>query len=421
MKKNPAVILLGLLIIITGSTIFSQESKETKLSETTLSNDLSYYNKTASQNKLNDNDRYYILQKIYDKYKNSDVSLISLEAEISKVKPAKKPAQAEATPQTNTSTSETTKVQEPAVAVNSSALPAADPAKENEVPAKTLAESDIKNYKIDQGDILSINVMPAKELSVESVVKPDGTITMQLIGVIKAEGKTVIDLENSISRALSVYVASPKVSIGMKYFNKRQIFILGEIRKPGSYPFKENFRLFDLITAAGGLTTTAGKKNIKVHRGESLERKTIAVNLEEIMATGDFSKDLVLQSGDIVEIPKETKKVSVIGDVRSPGSYEWREDLFILDVVSLAGGPNDTAKMNSVKVFRGTESARQTFEIDLKRIMDGETQLDMRLQSADIVYIPKKPLASNQWFVSNLLPWLSLVSMVFVIITFTNK
>ena len=404
-----SAILLCAAFTLISSSVFAQQ-KEVPLTEKTLKNDISYYQKTAEQNKLNSNDRYYILQKILKKYNNSKVNLSILDVEINKVKPKEIPVE----------TPPEFVVEKPKV---EPIKPKAEPIKpkaEPDKPKTKLVENDLTNYKIETGDILSISVRPAKELSQESVVKPDGTISMPLIGNISAQGRTVEELTQFIEKGLSVYVTSPKISIGMKSFNRRQVFIMGEVNRPGSIEYRNQFRLYDSITSAGGLTQNAGIKNIKVHRGDAQNRKTLNVDLETILKTGDFSKDFILEPGDIVEIPKEPKKISVIGEVRSPGSADWRDNLTVLDVVSNAGGPTDTAKLGNVKVFRGPESSRETIEINLKSIMDGKTQLDIKVEPGDIIYIPKKNLASGQ-FLATVMPWLSLVAMVLVITTYMGK
>ncbi|MBU0951791.1 MAG: SLBB domain-containing protein [Elusimicrobia bacterium] len=427
MNKKPAILLCAVFVLISSSP-FAQQ-KTAVLTEKNLKNDISYYQKTAAQKNLNPSDRYYVLQKILKKYRNSKVNLAVLDAEINKVKPKEAPAKPITKPVVPVVSSPIPSVPTvPAIPAVPAPKPAAVKPKIEQVKPKTenkpkteQVDNDLSNYKIETGDVLSISVRPAKELSQESAVKPDGTISMPLIGNISAQGATIEELTQFIEKGLSVYVTSPKVSIGMKSFNRRQVFIMGEVNRPGSIEYRSQLRLYDSITIAGGLTKNAGIKNIKVHRGEAQNRKTLDMDLESILKTGDFSKDFILEPGDIVEIPKEPKKISIIGEVRSPGSYDWRANLTVLDVVSTAGGPTDVAKLNAVKIFRGQEAARETIEIDLKSIIKGKTQLDIKVEPGDIVYIPIKGYVSNQWLLPVVMPWLTLVAMVLVIASYMGR
>jgi len=372
--------------------VFSIEEQKT-LSEETLKSDLSYYKKISTQKNLTNNDKYYILLKIYDKYKNTSIDKSGLLREIKKVKPD---------------------FQEE----NSTEIKSDKKIQETKPPE---SEKEKEGYRIEQGDVLSIFVQPADELSRETIVLQDGTIDFPLIGNVKAKGLTAKELSKVIEQGLSLYVTKPSVSVRVKYFSRRQVFVMGEVLRPGAYEYRENLRLFDLITTAGGFTQFSGTKNIKVHRGEPQDRKTINVDLDEILKSGDLSKDFILEPGDIVEVPRQPKKISVIGEVRTPGNYDWKENMFVLDAVSVAGGPGDLAKLGSVKIFRETGTSRKTFEVNLKKVMSGNTQLDKKLEPGDIVFVPKKTLASGQWFVNTVLPWLSLISLVLVIIAYTPK
>ncbi|MFN3967010.1 MAG: SLBB domain-containing protein [Endomicrobiia bacterium] len=370
-------------------------TEQQNLSEETLKSDLSYYKKLSIQKNLTDNDKYYILLRIYEKYKDTSIDISNLIKEIKKVKP-----DFQAKSSTKAKSDEEIK-------------------KNQEIKSET--EKIKEDYKIEEGDVLNIFVQPANELSRETIVLQDGTIDFPLIGNIKAKGLTAKQLSKVIEDGLSLYVTRPSVSVSIKYFSRRQVFVMGEVVRPGAYEYRENFRLFDLITTAGGFTQLAGTKNIKVHRGEPHSRKTININLDEILRSGDLSKDFVLEPGDIVEVPRQPKKISVIGEVRNPGNYDWKEDMFVLDAVSIAGGPSDLAKLGSVKIFRETQESRKTFEVNLRKVMSGNTRFDKKLEPGDIVFVPKKTLASGQWFVNTLLPWLSLISLVLVIIAYTPK
>jgi len=371
------------MLIYSFSLVYSQQ---TNLTQKQLEADLQYYYKTVKQKNLTPNDKLYILNRIYDKYKNSNLDLTKLKQEIDLVKS-----------EINQQKEEKQKITQPD--------------KEKFLPTD--------DYKISAGDILFIRVSPAEELSKEVVVSADGKIVFPLIGAIKVEGYTIKEAEKILQKNLAVYITQPKVSITVKLYSRKQVFILGEIKSPGGYLYKDGLKLFELISQAGGLTKYAGTRNIKIYRGEKKEQKVIIANLDEIIA--DPSKDILLLPGDIVEVPKQPKTISVIGEVTYPGMYEWYEQLDIIQALSLARGYTATAKLSSVKIFRETSSGqKQVINVNVAEILNGNLQKNVILEPGDVVYVPKKPLVPATWFVNTVLPWLALISSVLLLITYLS-
>jgi len=247
MKK----IYFFIMLLLFCSVIYSQQTKFTK---NQLDSDLQYYYKTYQQKNFSPNDRLYFLNKLYEKYKNSGLNLTKLEQEISIVKNELKQQSVETS----------TQVQK------------LEPKTGQKPTNKDITEQKnylIDDYKISAGDILFVRVSPSEDLSKEVVVSPDGKIVFPLIGTIKIDGYTIKEAEQIIQKNLAVYITQPKVSISVKLFSKKQVFILGEVKNPGGYSYKDGMKLFELISLAGGITQFAGTKNIKIYRGEKKRTK----------------------------------------------------------------------------------------------------------------------------------------------------
>lgn len=389
------------------------------LTQKDLQNDLNYYYKITKQKKeLSANDKLYILDRIYQKYKNSNLDLSSLTKEIEKVK-----LQIEQEKKLNTEVSSKTALTQETFYLKISSPTLQDEQKNPSISTIPLDTSQSKKfiedekYKISVGDILYIRVLPAEDLSSEVIVAPDGKISFPLLGTLKVEGLTIKELQQTLEKNLSVYISKPKVSIVIRYFAKKQVFIMGEVRNPGGYQYHEGLKLFELISLAGGFTQHAGTKNIKIYRGEKGKQKTITVNFEEIIT--DTSKDIILEPADIIEVPKQPKSISIIGAVVSPGSYEWQDNLDILKALSLAGGPAEIADLTSIRIFReNPDGTKKLINVNAKKLLKGDLNRNIKLQPADIVYVPKKPFVSGQWIVNTLLPWTSLIISIFIIITY---
>lgn len=300
-------------------------------------------------------------------------------------------------------------------AVTEKPVPAATAPQTSAGGTQKKSASSLVNYTIEAGDVLSIAVYPSEELSREVIVQQDGTIAFPLIGNAQARGITPKALEENLTRRLGKYIADPQVSVTVKQFSRRQIFITGEVRSVGAYSFKENMRLMEFISSAGGFTDEANRALVKIYRGPSDKRVIHTVDVGELIKSGDFSKDFLLEPGDIIEVPRGKARVAVLGDVHGAGYYDYRENLTLLELVSLASGFTDTAQITKVSIIRTDPDKGQVVtKVDLKKILSGEAP-DIKVQSGDTIYFPKKTIASANWFVNNILPWLSLLSIVLII------
>ena len=131
-------------------------------------------------------------------------------------------------------------------------------------------------YIIGPEDILEITVWKNADLSKQVQVRPDGRISLPLLGDISAVAKTPVQLTEEISTGLRAYMESPTISILVKEVNSYQIYVLGEVNKPGKYPLKSKTTLLQGITVAGGFTTMAARNKIVIFRfskdGEGLTK-----------------------------------------------------------------------------------------------------------------------------------------------------
>lgn len=340
--------------------------------------DMLYYYKFSEEHNLNINDKLFLLYKMRDKYQGQDIDIGVINDEIKKA--------------------EENWLNEPetpppyVTGISSSALANILYSTAN-VQQQTVNKIELiqqSEYMIQTGDVLGIKVYPNDEVSGEVIVRPDGTIKIPLAGTVIAQGQSIGQLENYIQKSLSRYLVSPKVTIEIRHSSENEILITGEVRNPGIYSYKDNLRLLELVAVSGGFTTSANVQEIKVYRGKRGERKVLVLNAEDVTKSGDLSKDLILQRGDIIEIQRATKKISIIGAVTTPGNYDYRDGLKVLDAVSLAGGPIQSARLLSVKVFRESETTKETFDVNLDEIMKGKTNLDKELKPSDIIFVPYK-------------------------------
>jgi polysaccharide export outer membrane protein len=160
-----------------------------------------------------------------------------------------------------------------------------------------------ENYQIGVGDLLQIEVYDEPDLSKEVRVLTDGLISFPLLGSLGAEGLTVEELQDEITRGLAEkYLVDPHVTVFVKEFSR--IYIFGEVKNPGSFPLYGKMTVFEAITLAGGFTEVANKNNVKIVRQSKGREQSLEVDIDRITKHGDSSEDASLKANDRVIVSR---------------------------------------------------------------------------------------------------------------------
>jgi polysaccharide export outer membrane protein len=159
------------------------------------------------------------------------------------------------------------------------------------------------DYVIGQGDVIEVFVWRNDQLSREVVVRPDGKISLPLLQDIQAEGFTVVQLKNQITRLLTEHLDNPRVSVIIKAIKSYRVSVLGRVRNPGVYPITGKTTLAEAIALAGGFTEWADKGDITVVSNEGGEEKKVIINYKKIASGKDPSQNIILRRGDIIIVP----------------------------------------------------------------------------------------------------------------------
>ncbi len=160
------------------------------------------------------------------------------------------------------------------------------------------AADESKDYRLQAGDDIEIFVWQNPDISRTLTIQNNGEISYILMENITAAGATRGELAAKITEKLSSYIETPKVSVIVKKFIRRQVYIIGQIKKPGTYPLKKDMRLLELIALAGSFSDTANESKLEIIRGN----KIIKVNAAEIMRRE--SNDIILEAGDVINVPR---------------------------------------------------------------------------------------------------------------------
>ncbi|MEK6801989.1 MAG: polysaccharide biosynthesis/export family protein [Nitrospirota bacterium] len=158
-------------------------------------------------------------------------------------------------------------------------------------------------------DLLEITVWKNADLSRITAVRPDGLISMPLIGDVQASGLTADGLAHRITERLKQFVASsPAVSVSVKELNSYSIFVLGEVTRPGKYQAKSYVTLLQAISMGGGFTEYAKKNKLQVVRNRlngdnKIHETRIPVRYDDLLAGSGEPGNMILLSGDTVIVP----------------------------------------------------------------------------------------------------------------------
>ncbi|MFH1201771.1 MAG: polysaccharide biosynthesis/export family protein [Candidatus Omnitrophota bacterium] len=144
-----------------------------------------------------------------------------------------------------------------------------------------------------------------EDLSKELMVRPDGKISLPLLGDVQAEGLSLNELSGTLTEKLKDLLSSPKVSISLKQIGGKKIIVLGEVKNPGVYKPTGIANILEAIALAGGFSEHAVLNSVIIIRGAPFNPEIRRVNLTRAIDKGQVSSDLLTQPEDIIYVPKK--------------------------------------------------------------------------------------------------------------------
>lgn len=170
------------------------------------------------------------------------------------------------------------------------------------------SESEIEtgSYKINAGDVLSLQVWNEPSLSSEQFsVRPDGFVSIPVIGEMRASKKTIVELQASIAKGLSRYLKDqPTVVVSVLASNGNLVYVLGKVGRPGAFPINGPMDITQALAFAGGLNSFAAENKIKVlRRDDSGQQRSIKFKYGQVKDGDKLETNILLESGDVVLVP----------------------------------------------------------------------------------------------------------------------
>jgi len=243
------------------------------------------------------------------------------------------------------------------------------------LPASTWAA----DYLIGAGDVLRISVFQNPDLTLETRVGEDGTISYPLIGTVKIGGGTIPAAERRIAQLLKEggFVLKPQVSILLMTVRGSQVSVLGQVNRPGRYPIETaNMRIADALATAGGIAPTGADTVVLVGTREGKPTRQV-IDLENLFGSPDVSRDFLMHGGDILYVQR-APVFYIYGEVQRPGSYRLDRDMTVMQALAAGGGLTPKGTQKGLRIHRrGGNGKIQTIELGL----------DDPLQANDVVYV----------------------------------
>ncbi len=157
-------------------------------------------------------------------------------------------------------------------------------------------------YRVGAPDVLDVTILPEPIIQREVTVRPDGMISLDLIGDVPAGGRTIDEISADIETRISRFKRDASVTIALREALSTDITVFGEVRTPNTFPLTKETRVAEAIGLVHGETMMAQTSKIRVVRSGGGENVVYLVNLNDIRR-GDLSTNLVLLPGDIVYVP----------------------------------------------------------------------------------------------------------------------
>lgn len=235
------------------------------------------------------------------------------------------------------------------------------------------------DYEIGAEDVLAITVFDQPDLSGKYAVELDGTFTFPFIGRITAAGSTIRAFETALRDGLADgFFKNPQITVAVEAYRSQRVFVIGEVKTPGTLPLTGGLTLIEAIARAGSTTEHASDDVVIVRGGrgagpatthsagiESGGKQVVRVNLRRLQQGSD---GVSLQDGDTVFVAR-VEPIYVYGQVKSPGSYPIRAQTTVLQALSLAGGGTATAAVNRARVIRVVNGEKKEYRVSLNDLV----------------------------------------------------
>jgi polysaccharide export outer membrane protein len=244
--------------------------------------------------------------------------------------------------------------------------------------AAVLAPS-VAEYQLGAGDVVRVTVYQNPDLTVETRITENGSISFPLLGAVVIGGRTVSAAERGIADGLrnGNFVRQPQVTVTLLQVRAHQASVLGQVNRPGRYPLEQaGMRLTDLLAIAGGVAV--GGSDIVVLSGTRAGAPLrVEVDLPMLFAAGGRDKDPLVENNDVVWVDRQPL-VYIYGEVQRPGPLRLEREMTLMQALATGGGLTARGTEKGIRVHRRADDGKV-------RVL--QPAMDDRMKDGDVVYV----------------------------------
>ncbi|HZT44233.1 MAG TPA: SLBB domain-containing protein [Chthonomonadaceae bacterium] len=239
-------------------------------------------------------------------------------------------------------------------------------------------------YLLAADDTIGITVVNFPNLSIPSlVIPPDGKISVPLLDPFSVTGMTQQEVTQALVDKWRRYVINPSVSVALLHKRPENVLFYGYVTHIGTQEYRNDLHLLEALAGAGGAMQDGDLSKVTVTH-KSGEKQMLDLSHPE--TKGGSQADILLEAGDVIYVPEKRDQFSVLGEVEKPGSFDYKENMTVLDALTAVGGVKETADLDAASlIHEGKES-----KIDLEGLLrHGDMSVNVKLASGDRLMVPE--------------------------------
>lgn len=283
------------------------------------------------------------------------------------------------------------------------------PSSREEPPVRTAAPSTQpaeyrSTYVLGPDDQITIKVLDVEEIgSTPLRIDSEGNIRLPYVGRMHAAGLTVEQLQTEVTARLRTYMHEPDATVTVAEFRSQPVSVLGAVRTPGIHQLQGRKTLVEILSLAGGLDAAAGPTVTITRRLEwgkiplrnawddpTGQFSVAHVSVKSILEAQNPEDNILIRPYDVISVPR-AEMIYVTGQVARAGGFvlNERENMSVLEALSLAGGADRLAAPQYSRILRRSSTGQDRIEIavDLKKVLAGKAE-DVAMRPDDILFVP---------------------------------
>ena len=235
-----------------------------------------------------------------------------------------------------------------------------------------------QNYRLGPGDVVNVDIWGASQQSVSETISPDGTITIEGVGVISLGGMSVSQAKQRLRNVLGPRFQNSHIDLTLGQTRTITISVMGEVKMPGTYTMSAFATVYNALYMAGGPNDIGTLRNVQVFRNGKLLSK---VDVYDFLLNGKLTGDVRLQDNDVITVAPYEALVNITGKVKRPMFYEMKTTESAATLLRYAGGFTGDAYTKAIRVNRKAGQQYSVFSV-------GEFDLnDFKLMDEDSVSV----------------------------------